>query len=134
MDENGTSSALQAALLSSLLREYRDGRDPLVDYDLAHTCLVATGLPLARGAVSDLLVETIVLNNRSVGKLGDFVEAADAYIARRIGGPNLKTDAAARARAAKRDPKPSAAVGVPKRQPPRRVRREVGGASTPATP
>ena len=117
MDENGTSSALQAALLSSLLREYRDGRDPLVDYGLAHICLVATGRPLAKGAVSDLLVDTIVLNNRSVGKLGDFVEAADAYIARRTGRPNLKADAAARARAAKRDPKPSAAVGVPKRQP-----------------
>ena len=85
----------------SLLQEYRDGRDPLVTYPLAHECLVALGRPLSEAGVRDLMVDARTLNNRSVARLSEFVKSADEYITRRIARPNLKAAAAAKARAAK---------------------------------
>jgi hypothetical protein len=94
-------SELATATILSLLHEYRDGRDPLVPYGLAHPCLVALGRPLSEQGVRDLVVDTRTLNNCSVARLSDFVKAADEYIGRRLARPNLKAAAAAKARAAK---------------------------------
>ncbi len=104
-----TETAVEAVTLVSLLREYRDGRNPYVDYRSAYQCLKATGHPLSQGAVRDLQVPTVTLNNRAVGRLDDFIREAGAYIERRQSRPNLKALAAAKARTAKRQPRPSRA-------------------------
>jgi hypothetical protein len=95
------SASPDVATILSLLQEYRDGRDPLVTYPLAHQCLVALGRPLSEAGVRDLMVDARTLNNRSVARLSDFVKAADEFIDRRMARPNLKAAAAAKARAAR---------------------------------
>jgi hypothetical protein len=95
-------TGLEPVVVRSLLEEYRAGRDPIVNYDDAHVCLRALGLPLSPAIVRDLAVATWTLNGRNVAPLKRFIEAADEYIARRADRPNLKVAAAAKARAAKR--------------------------------
>jgi len=62
-------SSLFATTVLSILQEYRDGRDPLVTYCVAHQCLVALGRPLSEKGVRDLMVDARTLNNRSVARL-----------------------------------------------------------------
>lgn len=92
---------IDPATLASILHEFREGRDPWVTYDLAHACLVALGRPLSPQAVRDLVIDARILGGRTVAKLTEFVESADAYIKRRVARPNMKAMAAAKARAAK---------------------------------
>lgn len=98
---NDRPAALEAATVSALIQEFREGRDPWVTYATAHLCLVALGRPLSPQAVRDLVLDTRTLGGRSVARLGEFVRAADDYINRRVARPNLKAKAAAKARAAK---------------------------------
>jgi hypothetical protein len=110
-EQTSPQSPTLVATVLSLLHEYRDGRDPLVTYPLAHQCLVALGRPLSEAGVRDLVVDARTLNNRSVARLSDFVKSADQFIDRRMARPNLKAAAAAKARAAKAgDRQPEAAA------------------------
>lgn len=93
---------IDAATLTSLLVEHREGRRVLVDYAHAAACLRALGRPLAAGQVRELPVEAFTLGGRSVAPLADFVTAADALIARAARRPNLKVAAAAAARASRK--------------------------------
>ncbi|MEJ8573472.1 hypothetical protein [Microbaculum marinum] len=100
------SAEIEAATIASLLTEYRDGRDPLVTYEHAAECLRALGRPLTPAQVRDLVVDVRTLGGRSVGRLCEFVQAADDRIERLLRRPNLKAQAAAAARAAKRTNSP----------------------------
>src|SRR5918993_632014 len=110
MTEQTPQGPTLVATVLSLLHEYRDGRDPLVTYPLAHQCLVALGRPLSEAGVRDLMVDARTLNNRSVARLSDFVKAADEFIDRRMARPNLKAAAPPKARAAKASGRKSVAA------------------------
>ena len=93
--------SLDAVMLSSLLQEHRDGRDPLVGYDAAARILPALGRPLTPQQTRDLGVSTWTLAGRNVAVLSLFIAAADEFIRHRAGRPNLKVRGIAKARAAK---------------------------------
>ena len=93
--------SLDAVMLSSLLQEHRDGRDPLVDYDAAARILPALGRTLTPAQTRELIVTTWTLGGRNVAPLSRFLESADEYIRDRADRPNLKVRGIARARAAK---------------------------------
>lgn len=95
------STSLELIFLPQILREYRNGRDPLVGYSVAHLCCMATGRPLSKHTVRDLVVGVKTLNGRSVAPLSEFFDAADKYIGRQLARPNMKAKAAAKARAAR---------------------------------
>jgi len=95
-------SELDAITISSLVQEYREGRNPFVTYVTATHCLNCLGRPLSEKATKELIVSVSTLGGRSVGRLADFVAAADRHIERRMALPNLKAKAAATARAARK--------------------------------
>ena len=74
----------------------------LVSYDAAALCLPALGRPLTPAQVRDLVLDVHTIGGRSVGRLEAFIRAADDRIGRLLKRPNLKSRAAATARAAKR--------------------------------
>ena len=69
--------------VEQILQEFRDGKDPIVSYQRAFECLTALGRPLPLATVKNLVVEVSRVGRRNFGRLGDFVEQADAYLARR---------------------------------------------------
>lgn len=101
IEADGAGSTLEALFVSEILKEYREGREPLVSYHIAHRCLHALGRPLPLGTVKDLAVDVRNLGGKSVAPLSAFINEADAFIKRRLARPNLKKAAAARARAAR---------------------------------
>lgn len=101
IEVDGAGTMLDAVIVQSLVNEFNAGRDPLVDYRLAHPCLIALGRPLTLATVKDLAVDTRTVGGRSVARLGTFLREADDYLGRRLARPNLKRAAAAKARAAR---------------------------------
>jgi hypothetical protein len=96
-------TAVEAVVLSSILAEYRENRDPLVTYGMAPPVLKALGRgEWSQAQVRDLIVMTWTMFGRNIAPLSRFLAAADDLIERRRDRPNLKVKGIAKARAARR--------------------------------
>ena len=104
-------TTIDAVVLSSLVREFREGRNPRLPQALEHPFLQAIGRPLTAAGTKDLMVKSALVNGRNTRHAGDLVKAADDNIARQASRPNLKQAAAAVARAS-RKPRAVASAGA----------------------
>jgi hypothetical protein len=94
---------MEALILSSLLTEVREGRDPLVTYEHVPPLLEALGRgKWTDGMVRDLGVPTWTQATKNTAPFSRFLAAADDFISRRRDKPNLKVQAAATARASRK--------------------------------